>query len=50
MPGCNSGSCFFVVVDFLDFLVGVGAFLNSSNGLKGWDWLCELMMVSQMIA
>ena len=51
MPGSGSTSwffadCFFVLVVFLR-----GAdFVNSFIGLKGCDWLWELMMVSQMTA
>lgn len=50
-PGSSSGSCFFVE-DSLPLLVlfGAGRVLRYFTGLNGWDWLCELMMVSQMMA
>lgn len=51
MPGSGSTSCFFAdcFLALLDFLGG-GDLVNSCSGLKGCDWLLELMMVSQMTA
>ena len=51
IPGSSSGSCFFVDgLALLDFFEGVVAVLNNCIGLKGWDWLREFMIVSQMMA
>ena len=51
MPGSGSASGFFADDFFalLDFLGG-GGLVNNCKGLKGWVWLWELMMVSQMTA
>ena len=51
MPGSGSNSCFFTdcFLALLD-LLGGGDLVNSCSGLRGFDWLWELMMVSQMTA
>lgn len=51
MPGSGSSSCFFAdcFLALLDFFAG-GGLVNNCSGLKGCDWLWELMMVSQMTA
>ena len=51
MPGSRSTSCFFAdcLLALMDFLGG-GDLANNCRGLKGCDWLWELMMVSQMTA
>lgn len=53
MPGSTSFSSFFVADGLFGFLLGFGAGfagLRSCKGLKGWVWLCELIMVSQITA
>lgn len=51
MPGSGSTSCFVTdcFLALLDFL-GAGGLVKNCSGLKGCDWLWELMMVSQMTA
>ena len=51
MPGSGSTSRFFIdcFLLLLDFS-GAGDLLINCSGLKGWDWLRELIMVSQMTA
>ena len=51
MPGSGSISCFFTdcFLPLLDFS-GAGDLVISCSGLKGCDWLRELIMVSQMTA
>lgn len=51
MPGSGSTSCFFTecCLLLLDFS-GVGDLVINCSGLKGCDWLRELIMVSQMTA
>ena len=51
MPGSKSISCFFTscFLPLLDFS-GVGDLVINCSGLKGCDWLRELIMVSQMTA
>ena len=51
MPGSGSSFCsfagsFLALVDFF----GGGDLRSSRSGFKGYDWLCEWMMVSHITA
>ena len=51
MPGSEANSCFLVscFLALLDFF-GEGDAVISWSGLRGCNWLRELMMISQMTA
>ena len=51
MPGSEATSCFFAAcfLALLEFFVE-GDVVRNWRGLKGCDWLRELMMISQMTA